>query len=125
MSNPEFPEDKVDLAEARILWAASFLTDWLIPTVGSNHIDSPNEVIELREKFPPIPIDKQGLDFTLNDVLIAALRGRAHIQKLHPTIPEDKLPGGKVLRRTIDLLNEALNPPPKSDEWTQSSFLDE
>jgi hypothetical protein len=67
MTNPEFPEDMVDLAEARILWAASFLTDWLIPTVASNHIDSPNEVIELREKFPPIP--------------------------------EDKLPGGKVLRR--------------------------
>src|SRR5258708_1378571 len=127
MNNPELPEQNMDLPEARISWADSFLTDWLIPLIEFNRIDTPRDIIELREKFQPLPPepDDKGIDFTIQDVLVVALRWRAHNQKLHPHIPEDRLPSGKELRRAIDLLNAAVHDPPQPEVWTQTTFLTE
>src|SRR5258706_9585764 len=121
MNNPESPEQNMDVAEVRIMWASSFLMDWLIPTRQTNHIETPSDIIELREGFSPLPPedsedheDPKGVDFTIEDVLAAALRWRAHNQKQHPNIPEDALPSGNELRRAIELLSAAVDDSPKS-----------
>jgi hypothetical protein len=126
MTNPETPEHKHDLHEARIDWAFSFLTDWVIPLLHDNRLDHPKDLIELRELFSPSGhLNNQGTDFSLHDVLKGALRWRAHNQQLHPNIPEDEMPSGKQLHRAIDLLTAAVQEPPEAENWTQTSFLED
>ncbi len=122
MNTPESPKQKADLAEARIDWAFSFLVDWLIPTFQTNHIETPSDIIKLRERFVPLR-DATGTDFTIEDVLTAALQWRAYNQQRYPKIPEDKLPDGKLLHRAIDLLNAAVHNPPKPDNPIQTTYL--
>lgn len=130
MSNPESAKQQDDLAEARLDWAFSFLTDWLIPTIEINHIDGPSDIIELRQKFPPIGKENKGTDFSMQDVLDGALTWRAHNQKMHPNTPEYKLPGGKALHLAIYLLRKAVadsakSEEPKPGEWYQTTFLND
>ena len=124
MSSPERPEQRASLPEARILWAGSFLSDWLIPLLENNRIHSRNDIVRLREGFPPLkPENEKGTDFTLDDVMTAALREREYYRERYPYTSEDKLPNGKVLLRAIDLLSALdQDEPPKSEDWTQTSF---
>lgn len=117
MNNPESPEQKADVAEARISWAASFLVDWLIPLLQDNQLEDPNEIIQLRREFPPIPVENdKGIDFSIHDVLVAALRWRAYNQQQFPHIPEEAFENGEALHRAIELLGAAVHDPPKSED---------
>lgn len=118
MNELELPEDTMDVAEARIGWAFSFLCDWLIPFVEGNRIEKPDEIIWWREQFPPRV--RNGTDFTIKDVLAAALRWRAYNEEHYIHVAEARVPHSKALRHTIELLNKAIDPP---EEWTQTTFL--
>lgn len=97
----------MDVTEARISWAASFLVDWIIPLLEDNQIDNRSEIVELRKTFPPFQVkNEKGIDFSLNDVLTAALRRKAYEEKLYPGIPIEELENGEALLQVIDLLTE-------------------
>lgn len=123
MKEPNSPEERASEPEARILWAASFLVDWIIPLLHENGIDDPGMIIELREKFDPTP--GKGTDFTLNDVLVAANQWCSYINTLYPDMLITAVPSGKEYLRAIELITLAIGDPPKSEDWTQTSFLDE
>ena len=118
------PEDRMTIEKARISWAASFLVDWLIPLIEDNRIHDPNEIIQLREEFPPIPVEnKRGIDFTISDILQAALQWEAYQQKLYPHVSIEKLPSGKAFRKAIKLLTAAVQNSEQTEHWTQTTFL--
>lgn len=124
MNKRESPVYKMDIADARISWAASFLVDWLLPWLQDGHIENPNDIVKLREEFPPISVENDwGIDFTINDVLEAALRWRRHNQQRFPHIPEDELPSGKEFRQAIDLLTALVYKSDNPETPSQTTFL--
>jgi hypothetical protein len=118
MSNPETPKHNDEIAKARFAWAESFLMDWLVDQVKLNRIDTPDDIIHLREAFPAA--DEEGTDFTLHDVWVVAAQWRENDYPANPLIPEQLLqqllPSHKALDRLIELLDTATHDPSQSED---------
>ena len=117
------PEEQATEPEARILWAASFLVDWVIPLLHEDQLHNPSQLIELRKKFDPTT--GNGTDFTLSDALVAAQRWCAYINQRFPETPIWKVPSGRQYLRAIQLLNAAINDPLQTDFWGQTTAPEE